>query len=537
MSYFKNLPIELIDKVFECIVEVTPDYRFPGGFYRIQVLTKATRRDLLSCSLSCSVFFGPAMRILWSTSELPWIIKLLPGLDIADGSHVNPLYLCCQLVLMSSLQILTGELNEDALKRFDFYSSMVKTLLHYSWETWEKDAFLVDKSVYASLALIRPRPFPSLTHLSTKVFTEETMFLLEAPMLQSLSILNEDSIGKYLLSISSFNFLRSFDLTLFRSPRSGTLDLSPFHRLQQLEVLGINLMGISVSPSTTSSESSNGSLSTFALAPKALKQLRLVLSSYSASVAPALQELYRESPLEVFTLCMDVEKQQCKTIFSAMPSLWLTTLTTLDFDFANDLALPPTHTRDTLSKFIEPLYALRALQKVAINFISSYDANVGYDVRRIYYYLTDIDLNNICDAWPNLTQLILGIEPQPGHSGRVPTVSSLPVLSRKCPKLETLEIPFDICCHVPPIDQTTARLPRNPHRLAHLILRDDDDFRMRNERDRPAMLVSHLDMAFPFLKEVELLPVMNGAWDPDAWDAVNAILKDCQVRRQCEVEL
>ncbi|KAF5357618.1 hypothetical protein D9758_007491 [Tetrapyrgos nigripes] len=103
-----SLPIELVEEMIHCVVEVTFDVRFPS----CHTPTAASRRDLLSCALSCSAFFHLTMKNLWSNSELMPLLKLLPGLEAIDGSYV-----------------LIGQLDEASLKRFDLYSSKVKTLV------------------------------------------------------------------------------------------------------------------------------------------------------------------------------------------------------------------------------------------------------------------------------------------------------------------------------------------------------------------------------------------------------------------------
>ncbi|KAF5339708.1 hypothetical protein D9758_014884 [Tetrapyrgos nigripes] len=517
-------PPEILEKIFACLIVRSCMHIFNG----LEVLKPSSRSDLLACALSSRNFFDPAIRILWYSVELMPLLKLLPDFKMKNGTYV-----------------CTGKLNDKSLERFDFYSRNVGQLfLRKQDGVSSSDALTsVSNSAYNCVALARPRPLPNLTHFycSAETFHSKAMVFMvssslksasfyhsigsevikylsqvDAKPLQSLTISCRNGGNSYLPSISQHKNLRSLDLALFHCPAAISLDLLPLYCLEHLESLRLDLRN------TKLKSSSMQYLSDSLPSPKALKQLRLLVDHQNVVAASTLLKLYEHSPLEVLHFGVFLEEKQCKAVFSAIPSLWATTLTTLFINLGGGLIVPRTHTPDSLSSFIAPLYRLRALKEFSIRI----NGMIGDP-----FHLTDTDILKISEVWPNLTELMLGgIEPQSGCLGRAPTVASLPILARNCPNLEVLNLPFDVR-HVPRINKAKPRIPYSPgsgHKLKHLTLNVlEDDFDICNLADRPAMFAYHLDMVFPFLEEVVLARLNYYDVEEEPWDAVNGILELC----------
>ncbi|KAF5371615.1 hypothetical protein D9758_003517 [Tetrapyrgos nigripes] len=142
-------------------------------------------------------------------------------------------------------------------------------------------------------------------------------------------------------------------------------------------------------------------------------------------------------------------------------SLWSTTLTRLVVDLKGGLAItiPDDRPSMPLTSFIHPLYTLHGLREVNISLFAD------------QFYVADGDIIHICTAWPDLIEL-LHIEPETKYGG-LPTVECLPILARGCPRLKTLNLPFEVKI-IPGFDQNKNKdkdssPPPSPHKLPHKL--------------------------------------------------------------------
>ncbi|KAF5356374.1 hypothetical protein D9758_009477 [Tetrapyrgos nigripes] len=471
MSYSTPLPIELIDEIISCVGETTTDVRFD-----IEVLTDASRRNLLSCALSCSTFFRPAMRNLWRTSELLWLLRLLPALEVVDGSYV-----------------ITDQLDNVSLKRFDVYSAMVKRLVLPGPSTNTPPP--VHKSVYTSLALIRPRPLPSLTHVYCSAHTSlsNETFLIISPLLESvvLSYCGSQDTMAYLTRIrEEAPFMHS--LTIGQT--LGEFDFAYVSQLRNLQVFDLYLFLTAIETQPLQY-------------PRSLKQLHLRGALYAAKDVFTVLRMYRDSGVESFSLQGALSGEDFRTIFSTVSSQWPLTMTTLSLQL-NIVEL--VREKEGLLDVIRPLFSLGNIQ----NFTGSFYCPGG-DI-----YITDAFIGDICQAWPRLVKLELSAR----RHEYFPTVASLTLLSEACPKLEILTIPFDTL-HIPSMQCDEHRdallSSKSSHKLESITLLGKYDFQdevaaadedevnvnVLNEVIANASTTSlayHLDIAFPYLKEARI---------------------------------
>ncbi|KAF5339686.1 hypothetical protein D9758_014894 [Tetrapyrgos nigripes] len=534
-----TLPTELLGQIFSHLVEeqdlFLATYYVPG----FKVLTRDSKRDLLSCALSTKPLFHSAISVLWHTVGLIPLLKLLPDFSHVDGT--------C---------ILTGEgeYNEDALERFDLYSSKVKLFILHGISK-------VDSSVYPRLALSRPRPLPSLTHLHcfTSTFSNATMFMV-SPRLRSaffrdprdadlsvyLSLAHKEAPDLHSLSFSyttRYSFplisrpenLRSFELTLnMYLQQPFDMDFRSLYHMTSLESLTIssNVAVVRKEDMEKRDWVVSGSLSNHTT----LKRLEFNGHYQDITIALELLKLYEYSPLESLSIGMArFDEDQCKTFFLAIPSSWATTLTHLTIDFKVG-----TFSQVSLSSLIQPLYTLSGVEEFRISSLYQRD-----------FYILDSDISDICEAWPNLTRLELDIPPK-SEWPRLPTVSSLPILSLRCPRLKTLTLPLDVL-HVPPIDIDKTEgsvagysgVSGGTHDLERLFIHvseeaflvvveegvekeEKEEEEECNSGSRHADLARHLHMAFPFLREVEVKEYA----DYERWEKVNRLLEICQDTRR-----
>ncbi|KAF5372496.1 hypothetical protein D9758_005132 [Tetrapyrgos nigripes] len=462
MSDYMPLPIELIEEIINYVVEMTIEYPL-----WIDTLTVASRRDLLSCALSCSAFFRPSMKILWCTTEFFSLLKLLPGLEVQDGFY-----------------ILGGKLDEAALERFDIYSSMVKTLV-YLGPQGGVIPIPVDKSVFTSLALLRPRPLLSLTHVYT--YTSPVTFF-------------EKMMVSPVLEYASFKFCRSEDIIPFLSVvkddaptfRSltlenyhGRLDLASVSQLQNLQVFDLDVRLTAIEKGPVSH-------------PRSLKQLDLQEVIYDPSNVLAVLRIYRDSDVESFSLEGDLDGEGFKTIFSMVSSQWSRSMTTLSLDLYM-LIEPEMGTSDL--EFLDVIRPLHSLYNVEL-FTATWS---GPSLDAIY--LTDTVVSSLCNGWRNLIHFVIR-----SHRMNVNiTLASLKTLSgANCLSLKRVSIPFDVV-HVPSVDHEVCNntsLPSDSsHQLEFLTLiaggkSDLDDF---VDSGFSISLAYHLDTFFPFLKDVHIM--------------------------------
>ncbi|KAF5372472.1 hypothetical protein D9758_005137 [Tetrapyrgos nigripes] len=482
MSDYMPLPIELVEEIADYVVEVTIDRQF-----RIDTLTAATRRDLLSCALSCSAFFHPFMRILWRASELIWLLKLLPGLKVKDGFY-----------------ILSGKLDEAALERFDIYSSMVKTLV-YPGPKGKYITIPVNKSVFTSLALLRPRPFPSLTHVycetSPATFFHEIMI---SPVLES-------AFFKFCRSEDIIAFLSVVkdDAPTFQSLTLGSLhgyfDLASVSQLQNLRVFDLDVYLTAIEKGPVSH-------------PRCLKQLDLHDIIYGPSNVLEVLRMYQNSDVESFSLEGALDGEGFQTIFGMVSSQWSRSVTTLVLRL-NIMELEMGS--EELLDVIGPLHSLHNVQFFTGRFTA---------LSKVVY-LTDTVVSSLCNGWYNLIHFDIG-----SHQENVNiTMASLKTLSgANCPSLKRVSIPFDIL-HVPSVDHkecdNTSFPLSSSHQLEFLTLivegkePDSHDF----VDGGFTSLAYHLDTCFPFLKDV-CITTRGGRME--IRDEVMDVIRRCQGARR-----
>ncbi|KAF5329915.1 hypothetical protein D9758_018797 [Tetrapyrgos nigripes] len=441
MAYITDLPTELIEKIFKSMVNVSID----DAWFRIDVPTKASRSDLLSCALTYSAFFSPAMRILWSTSEVIRLLKLLPGFEIVDGCYR-----------------ITGNFNEDSLKRFDLYSPMVKTLSHHG--TWVKDTHPVHESVFTSLALSRPSPLlPSLTHVSccarTKfaAATGETMFMT-SPVLKSVlfAFCDGRDIMRYLSTVikdkDAASALESLTIVHPR-PYSRSRFGFDFDCISQLPNLTVLHFDLSLSLSTVDRETGLGAV--FQL-PTRLKQLHLQRALYTPPKDLfAVLGLYRESKTESFSLERSaLTGGDLKAVFRVISSQWSQTMTSLWLDIKVRPQLSTSTSRsgnDENGNFLDiirPLYSLHNLRFFTGSFSSSSSFHTSANtpamkcVQNVYVTDTFTLISDICEckAWRKLIEFEIRGTGTCGFEDALAVTS----LAEHCPRLKRISVPFDI---------------------------------------------------------------------------------------------
>ncbi|KAF5357615.1 hypothetical protein D9758_007498 [Tetrapyrgos nigripes] len=454
-----SLPIELVEEIMHCVVEVTFDVRFPS----CHTPTAASRRDLLSCALSCSAFFHPTMEHLWSNSELMPLLKLLPGFKVIDSSYV-----------------LTGQLDEASLKRFDLYSSKVKTLVLYS-PKGKDTPILVDKSVYTSLALLRPRPLLSLAHVYcyeyTEIFSNEMIFMisssLESAAFQSCS---SQDIMSY-LSIIKNEGNRSTFHSLTLENLWGDIDLAYVSQLQNLQVFGLNIYLSSVENEAV-------------LYPRYLKQLDLRGAFYVTQNIFTMLAIYRNSPVESFSLDASLVDKDFRKIFSVASSQWSRTVTTLSLDIN---MMEAEMGQEKFLDIVRPLFSsLHNIQFFTGTFIG-----LSEEV-----YVTGALISNISDAWHNLINLKVWTR----HENANIALASLKTLSEGCLNLKQVYILFDTL-HMPVVDhnEPEVSLSSSSHQLESLTLLVDasvlHDFAAIGPGATESLAI-HLGTIFPYLEDI-----------------------------------
>ncbi|KAF5372529.1 hypothetical protein D9758_005143 [Tetrapyrgos nigripes] len=455
MSDYMPLPIELIEEIADYVVKVTVDRQF-----RIDTLTAAARRDLLSCALSCSAFFHPFMRILWRASKHIWLLKLLPGLEVKDGSY-----------------ILSGKLDEAALERFDIYSSMVKTLV-YPGPQGKDIPIPVNKSVFTSLALLRPRPLLSLTHVY--IYTSPVTFfekMMVSPVLES-------AFFKYchIEDIIAFLSIVKDDAPTFQSLTLGSLhgrfDLASVSQLQNLRVFDLDVYFTAIEKGPVSH-------------PRCLKQLDLQGIEYDSSNVLTVLQIYQDSGVESFSLEGALDGEGFKTIFNMVSSQWSCSVTTLSLNLHILIELEM-GTDLELVDVIRPLHSLHNIQFFTGKWTGSSTV-----------YFTDTVVYNLCNGWHNLIDFDIW------SNGDNITLASLATLSgANCPSLKRASIPFNIL-HVPSVNREecndTFFQLNSSHQLEFLTLivgRNSDLYHFVLSASGSTSLAYHLDTFFPFLKDV-----------------------------------
>ncbi|KAF5366717.1 hypothetical protein D9758_006460 [Tetrapyrgos nigripes] len=533
------VPPEILKLIFNNLVETTVESPFfPGG---LKNLSKDSIKNLLSCALSSGALFDPAIRVLWHTMELPTILRLLPDFTIMNGTHN-----------------LTGDVDYDdhTLKRFDIYSSKVRHLALYGPASKQ---ILIHNFVYTRLALARPRPLPFLTHLycygspfSDKTifaispslryasffqchFSEILLYLSVAKKESELQLLdlsyclgNEPTLPSISKSISQLIHLRSLHLIFRNLPGCVSLDLRPLGRLALLESLRLEIHVPNTKiESSIIQDFSDG-------VPRSLKQLTLYLDDPSASLASTVPQFYQHSPVVTYSIIGFLKSEQFATVFAAIPSQWQGTLTKLLVSACGPMEIDPP--RSLRSSLIEPLYSLCVLQDVEIREFGS------------ALFANDDDISKICHAWPDLVNLLLDVSSDSETVGRLPTVASFkPIIATLCPQMESLEIPLDVV-RLPAVDEihsrseaaTSSSGTSHDLHLLHLNI-DRADFDQCSSGSGPTNLAYHLDMAFPFLRLVEVNHGVGKGrirlgWK--AWKAVIDIMVLCQdVRRRYQEEL
>ncbi|KAF5362928.1 hypothetical protein D9758_007056 [Tetrapyrgos nigripes] len=490
----------------------------------------STRNSLLSCALSCKIFSKVALGFIWHTVT-GWgpLLKLIPG---------------CQIVRFA--YSLEGELNDASLERFDFYARMVKKFILQDQE-WEerftrKAGIRVKDSVYRHLSLARPRPFPSLT--SFECFYERlprAMMLCVSPHLleaafvtsQSSNFTSRTEIRHYLdavkqeaplfrkLEISSDRRVLSLasliHLDVDRFIESIALEYSvdetflAWSHLTHLEVLKLNEpdllpkhLGLinTVEPSDF---------------PKRLKALEISVQRDTVINVFRLLELCQYSPVESFQLTGRDLHREYNKIFTAVASGWSESLTSLSITtvliqdaFEIDSASP-------ISDFLNPLYSLRELRILRLWSLGE------------VFYVRDKDIRNVCNAWPNLAELVLDADPVSGSesSQRSPTTASFHILAQHCPMLNNLRIPFHKSVPSSSVALPSSTVISLPHNLERLQLA----VRGKLTKAHTSRLARHLDLAFPNLKSVVV-----GHNASESSKAIMKLLKSSQIARRRQVE-
>ncbi|KAF5365963.1 hypothetical protein D9758_006636 [Tetrapyrgos nigripes] len=475
------LPTELIEEIVSYMVDVQND-----SWFQIEVLTVASKRDLLSCALSCTAFFGPAMRTLWSTAELTRLLQLLPGLDwqLLPG-----------LVVGSSC-VLTDELTEVSLKRFDIYTSMVKTLVHHGdWRDYT--------SVCSSLALIRPRPLLSLKHVYFHTYRltfswSGEMMLMVSPVLKSAFFsFCSPSIMAY-ISIIKDEATMSDSLTISLTiphARYANFDLACISQLQNLRFLHL-FLDLSTVETGASAVSH----------PRHLKELRL---DYDKALNTpkdvfTVLRIYRNSGVESFSLQGALQGVDIQRILNAMSSQWSRTLTTLSLNISiNQWPIG----KETFLDIIRPLRSLHKLQVFMGKFTLGPTGPTDWISAPPVIYITHPLIPDICNAWHNLVDLEI-------RTDGFENILAVASLAEHCPKLKRLSIPFDILA-VPSIDDVQHRntFPlESSHKLESITLMvkegtdlEGTDFVSLVARGSVISRLAYLlDLTFPYLKEVSI---------------------------------
>ncbi|KAF5339710.1 hypothetical protein D9758_014888 [Tetrapyrgos nigripes] len=470
-----GLPTELIEEIVQYLIKELDEDEFYNS---------DSRRNLFPCALSCSAFFRPAIRALWHTVELLPLLKLLPGFEVVDGSYV-----------------INGELDDVSLARFDLYSFMVKKLLVF-------ETHPVHHSVYSSLAVARPLPLPSLTsvYCHAKLFSlDETMFML-SPSVESVLFFscNDQVLIDYLSALSVLQeeapMLRSLSIY---GVSGKDFDIATVSQLEDLRELELNLYNLRI-------KEMQGPFY-----PLELKRLGLNGAVYSVQSALMVLDVYEYSEIETFSLTGSVLPAEAgQEIFSAIFSQWSGSMTSLELDICImvlDEVVEP-DAEDPLSDFLSPLYSLENLEVFDLRYRGDNDS------------FTDILISDICEAWPNLTKLKMdshGFE-------NAPTVTSLKVLAERCPKLKQVSIPLDIT-NAPAINHdthTNKSLPSS-HTLESITFLVEGEISLQYLlANGSASLPYHLDVAFPFLKEVYI--------QSSIWDKVMGVIKLFQDARRTQ---
>ncbi|KAF5339705.1 hypothetical protein D9758_014887 [Tetrapyrgos nigripes] len=477
----------------------------------IDVLHAQSKKDLLSCALTCRAFFDPAIRVLWHTVELLPLLKLLPGFQSQGGNYV-----------------LAGQLDEASMERvYSIYFAKVRRLILQDIH----EGFAIRDSVYAALAHLLPVPLPHLTHVycSIPLRTEfhGMMFMLsphlrsvalsdksgsshfaakylhQIPILESLAIKQGLDAGYDLERISQMRNLRVLHLSLLECDPLQTLV-----HLDRLEDLFIEILLSKIEVSMV-----------HAARPNCLKRLETSFCS-----APVLFELYQESPLESLTLSRFQGEPEFSTTFPSIPTQWSRTLTTLIAKQHGVIAIDAPHPFSTIS---QPLCNLEQLRVVKL---------VNFQEQ---FYVVDDDISNIAHAWPSLVELEIDAYTPAANTQRFPTVASLYTLSRRCPNLESVTIPFGVTnadALTPPSQSNVSNPVSSSGGFNHKLKRISFDvlsvYGKSRLEDKSAVLAYHLHSAFPYLREVQFRRVGRV---PEPWKEVQEILKHCQrVRRQQE---
>ncbi|KAK7435410.1 hypothetical protein VKT23_019672 [Stygiomarasmius scandens] len=462
-----KFPQEVIEEIFTHLT--AKRYTLISFFPEIETPLK---RELLSCALACKAFSLPALRALWHTmdSMIP-LLKLLPNFKLT----VDDRY------------VLVGSINNSTSQRFDFYSRMVKSFFH-GFRDRTGNSYKLADSVYHLLSIMRPMPLPSLTRFCCVVDDPEETFhwmplflsaslkaayihvhpYFEADLLIYLYLVKEvassferlvvdcqekESTFCYLEAASQLESLRALQLTLPRTGHNSTSlgrDIPCLGALQHLEE--IHLESRRLEHSYGHGQEVRGHF-------PSLKRLYLGTDYFFIT---AFLDVFRNSPLELLDVCalgLDRDQDACEDIFQAVVHHWSETLTSFSFDLGAHYPWAMERSELKLSHSIETLYSLRRLKVFQLTGCS----------RRLY--MTNKDVSTLCDAWPHLTDLKIGV--RPGGQDFSPTPSSLPILFRRCRNLKRATLPLYVS-NPPPLITLDWILPSHELGKVDYIVDEDE---------------------------------------------------------------
>jgi hypothetical protein len=457
-----------------------------------------------------------------------------------------------QLFDVPSLQAFDGEIDEDSLQRFDHYAHMVKKFILRDGKTTPPSTTLtIPTSVYIRLAHIRPRPLPSLTHLhcASAEARKLMMFLIsprlkqvlltdvcrasdvmmylsvlktEAPLLQHLDI---SSLGScFLPKVLDFTNLR------FLNIRRGLADLTgedigviSLGLLKRLDHLRLDMRGLVMEIPAISDVSD---------IPRSLTWLELDITHHNVAALPKLLELYEECPVRHLNITAELDSDAFKVILSAIPVSWSATLADMTItrrEHREDEEDMDDRPSKPLSDFVQPLYRFRELKELTFWWKT--------------LSVTDNDISNISNAWPNLTSLYLDVYPsnRPENADPLPTMASLRTLSQRCPQLNELHIPLDITSFPSDAleDNVSSGKKAQPvisncqlKYLSFVCTAGDVAFTAVD----PFSIAYHLDLTFPHLVSVSCMRKLK---EELLWrTVVLRVLRICHdVRRRHGIEL
>ena len=517
----------------------------PAFFDDTWDIDRKTRKYLLSAALTYKPFFEPAMNLLWKTMEsiIPFL-KILPEFVKAEDIYVSLfLFLEHKNLIMAIIQTIREEILPHHRDRFNMYGRKVRYLYLKSFQELVRGHAI---ALLQSISDSNQNLFPGLKMIYIPAFEVtgyprnleclNILFLALSSSLVTVSLgginTSSDEFAASFLSILSqrASSLQELILGGRLSPNSLKL-VSKFSKLEVLSISGQNsvlqtsfLERCSVLENLTHLSVNLDASSTFSIS-----DLTPYLSGFAALQALQLGG----SPVELSKVLQSI----------APPSLESITITCS----SSSRHQPPESESVALCiqecGRISPTYRIQLrfggagrnptiVSDRSLSSLQSCKSLQILDISGITLHITDDIIRDLCDggAWRSLRYLHL----PPSESEHSPSLSSLKILARNCPDLQSLVISINFQ-NMPLLDFSVLpneRASRIPHSLKRLLILKVPDARI-GETNTITVAISvslFIEYHFPNLEKAKLSS--DFSVDIDWWKSVEMMMKAYKMVRE-----